>query len=164
LNLLNYDSHQRTGEFLDIMYSNMFFPLITRPTRITSNSATLIDNIFTNNQDTYSFSGLLFTDISDHLPIFGYFCDQSVENYGDASAYVTFRDRSKTNLLKFQDLLRNHRWSDIEGYNDPNYAYDSFHSDFLRKYNNAFPLKRIKAVRFKNKPWQYPYVDLKGLY
>ena len=55
LNLLNDHSHQRTGEFLDIMYSNMFFPLITRPTRITSSSATLIDNIFTNNLDTSLF-------------------------------------------------------------------------------------------------------------
>jgi hypothetical protein len=62
LNLLNYHSHQRTGEFLDIMYSNMFIPLITRPSRITYNSATLINNIFTKNLDTYSFSGLLFTD------------------------------------------------------------------------------------------------------
>ena len=30
-NLLNYHTHQFTGEFLDIMYSNMCFPLITRP-------------------------------------------------------------------------------------------------------------------------------------
>ena len=48
LNLLNYHSHQyNTGEFLDIIYSNTFFPLITRPTRIPSHSATLIENIFT---------------------------------------------------------------------------------------------------------------------
>jgi hypothetical protein len=46
MNLLNYQSHNQTNEFLDIMYSNMFFPLITRPTRITSHTATLIDNIF----------------------------------------------------------------------------------------------------------------------
>ncbi|XP_028407966.1 uncharacterized protein LOC114530582 [Dendronephthya gigantea] len=151
LNLLNYHSHQRTGEFLDIMYSNMFFPSITRPTRITSNSATLIDNIFTNNLDSYSFSGLLFTDISDHLPIFGFFRDQSVVNHGDA--YVTFRDRSKTNLLKFQDLLKNHRWSDIPGYDDPKHAYASFYHAFMQIYNTSFPVKRLKAARFNNKPW-----------
>ena len=34
------------GQFLDGMYSNMFFPLITRPLRITSHTATLTDNIF----------------------------------------------------------------------------------------------------------------------
>ena len=70
LNLMNYHSHQSTSEFLDIIYSNMFFPLITRLTRITSNTATLIDNIFTNNTDNQFYSGLLFTDISDHLPMF----------------------------------------------------------------------------------------------
>jgi endonuclease/exonuclease/phosphatase family metal-dependent hydrolase len=70
LDLMKYHCHHFTSEFLDIMYSNMFFPLITRPTRITSNTATLIDNIFSNHLENFSFSGLLFTDISDHLPIF----------------------------------------------------------------------------------------------
>ena len=44
LNLMNHQSHSATSEFLDALYSNMFFPLITRPTRITPHSATLIDN------------------------------------------------------------------------------------------------------------------------
>ena len=48
LNLLNEQLHQLTSEFLDIMYANMLFPIITLPTRITWHSATLIDNIFTN--------------------------------------------------------------------------------------------------------------------
>ena len=68
LNLMNYQSHNLTGEFLDMMYSNTFFPLITRPTRITSHSATLIDKIFQNSLETNLLSSLLFTDISDHLP------------------------------------------------------------------------------------------------
>ena len=55
----------------------MFFPLITRPTRITSNTATLIDNIFTSNLNNFSVSGLMFCDISDHLPIFTLLIDQS---------------------------------------------------------------------------------------
>ena len=38
-----------TSQFLDGMYSNVFFPLITRPSRIISHTATLIDNIFANN-------------------------------------------------------------------------------------------------------------------
>jgi hypothetical protein len=46
--------------------------LITRPTRITEHTVTLIDNIFTNDLEQIEFSknGLIFTDISDHLPIF----------------------------------------------------------------------------------------------
>ena len=46
LNLMNHQCHSVTGEFSDALYSNMFFPLITPPTRITCHLATLIDNIF----------------------------------------------------------------------------------------------------------------------
>ena len=52
------------------MFSSSFYPLILRPTRITSTSATLIDNIFVNSLEDNFTSGLLLTNISDHLPIF----------------------------------------------------------------------------------------------
>ena len=41
INLMNYQLHNVTGEFIDMMYSNTLFPFITRPTRITIHSATL---------------------------------------------------------------------------------------------------------------------------
>ena len=66
LNLMNHQSHQLTAEFLDIMFGYTFLPLITLPTRITSHTATIIDN----HSDNYSINGLLLSDISDHLPIF----------------------------------------------------------------------------------------------
>ena len=47
INLLNM--HQATNDFVNLLTSNIFFPLISKPTRITSSTATLIDNIFTNN-------------------------------------------------------------------------------------------------------------------
>ena len=33
LNLINHHCHKVTSEILDLLYSRMFFPLITRPTR-----------------------------------------------------------------------------------------------------------------------------------
>ena len=45
INLLKIESHGPTSVFNDIMYSNGFIPLITRPTRVTESTATLIDNI-----------------------------------------------------------------------------------------------------------------------
>ena len=44
-------------------------PLISLPTRITEKSATLIDNIFTTEVCSDVSSGLIFTSISDHLPV-----------------------------------------------------------------------------------------------
>ena len=44
IDLLKPENHSPTSEFLDIMYSYSMFPLITKPTRVTKNTATLIDH------------------------------------------------------------------------------------------------------------------------
>ena len=46
LNLLNLESHNPTGDFVNTLASYFFQPHIIKPTRITDDSATLIDNIF----------------------------------------------------------------------------------------------------------------------
>ena len=48
INLLKYETQLETTQFLDITYSYGLLPLITKPTRISNTTATLIDNIFTN--------------------------------------------------------------------------------------------------------------------
>ena len=45
IDLLNTEVNQHANDFLNNMLSSSFYPLISRPTRITCNSATLIDNI-----------------------------------------------------------------------------------------------------------------------
>jgi len=70
LNLMNYASHACTNEFLNNMVSSGFRPLITSPTRLTGHSSTLIDNIFSNALTYNENSGILYADVSDHLPIF----------------------------------------------------------------------------------------------
>ena len=70
--ILNYDTHDTTAEFIDILYSHAILPLINRPTRVTQSSATAIDNIFTNDIDAIENGchGILVTDINDHFLIF----------------------------------------------------------------------------------------------
>ena len=70
VNLLNYNEHNQTNEFLDSLASNSFIPLILQPTRITCHCNTLIDNIFSNVIDSDITSGSLNATISDHLPQF----------------------------------------------------------------------------------------------
>ena len=69
IDLLQYDTNNVTNNFIDHLYSFGLHPLITRPTRITSHSKTLIDNIFTTNLSDIH-SRLIINDLSDHLPIF----------------------------------------------------------------------------------------------
>ena len=101
LNLMNYHSHSLTGVFVDVSYANVFVPLIVRPTRLTSYSASLIDNIFANYFCNNIVSGLFLTDVSDHLPIFATHYEQGLNNDGRKS-FVSFRDKNTANITKFQ--------------------------------------------------------------
>ena len=68
--LLKYDHHASTNEFLDSISSYMFLLHIIQPTRLTSNSKALVDNIFSNILGLDSVSGNLTATVSDHLPQF----------------------------------------------------------------------------------------------
>ena len=70
INLLNYNEHQPTNEFLDPLASNSIIPYILQPTRLTSHSKTLIDNIFSNVLSCEAMSGNITATISHHLPQF----------------------------------------------------------------------------------------------
>ena len=71
INILNHDDHLPTSDFLESMYSLGIYPMITKPTRVNDCTATLIDNIFTSNLTSSNIlNGVLFTNISDHFPIF----------------------------------------------------------------------------------------------
>ena len=72
INLLNVDSQNLTGGFIDFIYSSGFIPLIIRPTTVSESFASLKDNIFSNQllSTGPELDGILLTDISDHYPIF----------------------------------------------------------------------------------------------
>ena len=100
INLLNVDSHSLTVDFNDTMYSSGLVPLITRPTRVTENSATLIDNIFTNKVVSYDESvyGILVADISDHYPIF---CVDKILKHKTIDLSFMRRDYSERTKVHF---------------------------------------------------------------
>ena len=64
-NLIHYDLDRDVSDFLDLMYSNTLLPQITTPSRITSKSGTLIDNILVNVYDPTFLSRNLTVSLSD---------------------------------------------------------------------------------------------------
>ena len=70
IDLLKTNCHAPTAKFINLIFSSSFIPLINRPTRVTDTTATLIDNIFTNNLNDHALNGILTTDISDHFSVF----------------------------------------------------------------------------------------------
>ena len=105
--------------FVSKLTRQHFFPLILRPSRITSHSATLIDNIFTNQLHSNLKSGLLFTDISDHLRVFS-ICHETVQTVNRENEIIKIREKNNYNLHNFREQLSQVNWSELEGFNDPN--------------------------------------------
>ena len=72
INLLNSESHNLTNNFLNQMLSYFMLSTIVKPTRVIESSATLIDNIFINTSSLLdnTRTGILYTDITDHFPVF----------------------------------------------------------------------------------------------
>ena len=73
VDFLKAQDHRLANSFVDTTSSYYFLPIITQPARITQNTATLIDNLFTNRVSKVIESTILTEDIiiyiSDHLPI-----------------------------------------------------------------------------------------------
>ena len=105
INLFNYGSHNLTSEFIYMMYSFSYAPLINCPTRITKNSASLINYIFTNNYNVLdkSMQAILLTDISDHLPIIHFNWNYSEGNHELSIVKICY---SAKNRAKFKEAVR----------------------------------------------------------
>ncbi len=59
-----------TADFVNLNHSYGLIPTITRPTRVTYNPATLIDNFYMKVNDSIRIkSRIIKRDISDHFPI-----------------------------------------------------------------------------------------------
>ena len=134
INLLNVDSHSLTADFNDTMCSFGLVPLITRPTRVAENSATLIDNIFTNKGVSYdeSVCGILVTDISDHYPIF---CVDKILKHKTIDVSFVRRDYSEKNKSSFLNNLAPMNWqgvySDVYSTGNTQCAFSLFHEKWL---------------------------------
>ena len=111
IDLLKHEHHSNTKHCLDLMYSQGLYPLIDKPTRITDISATLIDNIFTNEMRNNITCGILFNDISDHLPIFA-LCEYQIRRNTKMDTQYT-RVINKDSITVLTQELSLQSWDDI---------------------------------------------------
>lgn len=150
INLLDVDSHLLSAEFIETMYSSSLFPFITKPTRVRSTSATLIDNVFCNDLASKHFNGIFFTDISDHFPVF---CINDACKIKTQSKPFKSRNISKTNIKAFETELLSINWDNITTCNNGQIAFKLFYQKFIELYEKHFPAK-LKKISYKNrKPW-----------
>ena len=154
INILNYDVHSLTGEFVDTMSSYAFVPLINRPTRVTATSATVIDNIFTNNFENLEnyFQGVLVTDISDHYSIFYINC---VNKVIEIERFVERRIYNETSKQAYFSELEHIDWSQLYNSSDTQSSFDLLHHQLLVLHNKHFPKARKKIdITIRNHGYQ----------
>ena len=149
---MKYGTHEKTKDFIENMFAGGFLPLITKPTRITSHSATLIDHIYSNNSRCNYTSGIVVSDVADHFAVFTILTFFKHEN---KPKYIEKRIFNAENLCHFQSLLDNSDYSQVLNCNCPNLAYDLFMDIFKKAMDTACPLKRIKINKkhMKREPW-----------
>ena len=118
------------------MFSSTFYPLISKPTRITNISATLIDNIFVNYLDECHKCGILFTDLLDHLPVFQ--ITSSSKKGNDTHCDIRHRLMNKKTVDRLRQDLESEDWNDIHDKTDPQEIYNYFYSKLFKLYEKIY--------------------------
>ena len=127
--------------------------MINKPTRVTHHSATLIDNILTNefSVNNHHHQGIIYSDISDHFSIFH--INESLQNKETQDACKWKRAINATRIAKFSEEIHSVDWNKIIELQDAQICYTEFHNIFACIYERHFPLIKVKS-RYKNrKPW-----------
>ncbi|ESN92085.1 hypothetical protein HELRODRAFT_184519, partial [Helobdella robusta] len=129
INLLKPFLNHSVASFPDFLASFNFYPLISKPTRVSQSSSSLIDNIFTNNLSVHS-SGILLHDFSDHFPIFT--TSSSFEMYYTTTPPKVSRNLSYRSLEQINFCLSNQDWSSVTTLTDINECCTNFYFLFFR--------------------------------
>ena len=105
--------NEGTMNYLTTLFSYRFLLKITLPSRITNLSATCIDHIFVRIEDTKRIktgdiaSGLLFNDITDHLPCFISIKCGNLIAKNDRPLTRVFGDK---NCKRFIEIMQTENW------------------------------------------------------
>ena len=152
IDLLNYENNYISLQFLNSIQSNSLLPTITKPTRVTDDTATLIDNIFVMNPINVSF-GIVICDISDHFPIF-YNKISLLTNSKNNSTIIKYRLINELTLNNLYNALTTYNFTNTINCDDCNIAIESLINIIDDIYNTHCPI-RSKQISFKDKqkPW-----------
>jgi len=141
IDLLKYHESDFVQNYADMFFSSGFLQLIMKPTRCTSNTASLIDHIITNCKNKKLVSGILTLKISDHFPIF---FSSAKPKPITPPKYITVRDFSVKNINSFKNDLSALRWNDVYTCENVHECFESFSTTFNTIYNLRFPSRQIK--------------------
>ena len=157
MDLLKYDKHAGTNEFIDQLSSYMYLPYILHPTRETGHLQTIIDNIFSNYISKEAVCGNLTSTISDHLPQVLFIPSMFSDN-PDKKSNIFERSWTNFNQAEFVMDYFDKDWSNILNLKHGN--VDVSMEKFVNNINDLLdkhaPLKKISSYqsKFRTKPFK----------
>ena len=152
LDLLKVNENKFVSEYVDTLFSYGFLQIVTKPTRISTNSATLIDHIITNSSNDTFESFLLCWQISDHLPLIH---NITFKKTKPKQAKIKTRNFSNENVEKFKRALHSYKWDHVLTEKCPQSAYTNFSNTFNNLVDTFFPesSKKFNSNIHKIDPW-----------
>ena len=157
IDLLKLNSNSKYLEYFLLMQSYGLDIVITRPTRVTYSSATIIDHIWSNKLQNITKCGIILSSITDHFPICittkYYQANNSVDH-----AYKKYSIRLRNELSDgiFRNILSRADWNDLLTKNNVADIFSSFNDIVVKAYDAAFP---VVERRRKIKDLEKPYID-----
>ena len=151
---IKIDQYKHTQDLLDTFITNGFIPTITKPTRITHNTATLIDNIYiSTNHKPDIHSAILTFDISDHLPVITCVGHDKYTTKRKPKI-ITTRHINEEVKAKISNTIKITNWQYLEQLNT-NDAFIAFTNKLNDIINNEVQEKTviIPASRIIRDPW-----------
>ena len=140
MDFLKSAKHPQTLEFLEMNLDLDLKPTITRPTRITTKTATLIDNVFLSQRLQYQYtSNILVDDISDHLPSIIRLKNQ--KKCKKEPIKLMTREMNKEKMSNLNSKLSNVSWDCILQNLDTEETFNRFHQKIQTTLDEVIPLK-----------------------
>ena len=158
IDLLKYNTDITTTDYLDEIMNYNYLPYSYLPTRITTNTRTIIDHIYSNcplTSENNCKTGLIYNDISDHLGNFFFITTANVQK----AERPIIRIFSQKNINTFNLRLNNADWTPVFASNDTNAAFNSFYDIFNVLFNTSFPFVKasVKCCKQNNR-WISPAI------
>jgi len=141
IDLLKFETHIKTNEFIESSLTHGFLPLITKPTRVTHASCTLIDNILSNSCNNTLESGVILNSISDHFPIFH--VTSETQNKQKPTTFIS-RDITNEKINQFNEMLSMNNWENVLNELSPQTSFDNFYDEFDSAFNLHFPVREVR--------------------
>ena len=152
IDCLKYGTCANSSNYVDMLFSHGMIQVVSKPTRCTLTSATLIDHVITNSiADSYE-TIILISQLSDHFPVLHFL---SCSKHRSTPKTIAKRDFSDANLNYFRTSLSALGWQDVISASDPQLALNSFSETFTSLYDIHFPLvtKKFNKNFHRIEPW-----------